>query len=166
MGPTKSISQALEGRYFNLAVDLGCGPGPHGEVIKPHVGHLIGVDHDYGRLNVALEFSDYDEIVWSDVREYELPPETEAVFMFEVIEHLTKEDGWKLLNRISHVPFVLLSTPEIFFTAFTSMFDGHISLWKPEEFINLGYKVILTNYDFPASLRGVKAILAVKEAIR
>ncbi len=165
MGLNESIKRALEGRYFNLAVDLGCGPGPHGEVIKPHVKHLIGVDFHYGRINVALKFSGYDEVVLSDVREYELPPETEAVFMFEVIEHLTKEDGLKLLNYISRAPFVMVSTPEIFFTSFTSVFDGHISLWKSEEFTNLGYKVTLTTHNFPGCLHGVKSILAVKRGV-
>ena len=160
MGLNKSIKDALEGQWFSVAVDLGCGPGAHGEIIKPHVGYLIGVDHNYSRLNVALEFSGYDKVVCSDILGYELPPETEAIFMFEVIEHLTKEDGLNLLKRIGYVPFILLSTPAIFFKA--GWMDGHVSLWTPEEFANLGFKTKLIGYDFPTSLSGVKGIFAVK----
>jgi hypothetical protein len=163
MGLENSIKQALEGKYFDIAVDLGCGPGRRGELFKPHIKHLIGVDHHYGRLNVAVKFSGYDEGIWSDIREYKPPSGTEAIFIIDVIEHITKQEGIDLLNRINLVPFVIITTPTTFFRAGT--LDHHVSLWAPEEFTNLGFKVKITNYDFPESFvhRGVDCIFAVKE---
>jgi hypothetical protein len=162
MGLRNIIEEVLKDKYFNTAVDLGCGPGRRGELFKPHAKQLIGVDHHYGRLNVAVKFSGYDKGIWTDILEYELPSETEAVFVIDVIEHITKQEGLDLLNRISQVPFIIITTPTTFFRAGT--LDHHVSLWTPEEFINLGFKVKIINYDFPESFvhREVDCIFAVK----
>lgn len=163
MGLINSIKEALKGKHFNIAVDLGCGPGRFGEILKQHVNYLIGVDRHPGRISVAQKFSRYDEVILSDVLDYELPSETEAVFIFEFIEHLSKEDGCKLLNCISYVPFIIISTPLTFFIA--GAMNHHLSLWTPEEFTDLGYKVEIIPYDFPMSiplLRRIDCIFAVK----
>ena len=67
------LSEVLKGRYFSKAVDLGCGEGYYSDIMKRHVGYLIGVDHNLGRLSVAREFGGYDEVVYADMREYEIP---------------------------------------------------------------------------------------------
>lgn len=137
------VSKILEGRYFSKAVDLGCGEGYYGDLLKTHVDYLIGVDHNLPRLRVAKEFACYDEVTLSEIREYTLPVGVEAVFMLDSIEHLPKKDGFDLLLKLRNIPFVLISTPTVF-TPFAFRND-HQSLWTESEFIENGFNV--TKYN-------------------
>lgn len=163
MGLRSNIKEALRNKRFSLAVDLGCGPGRFGELFKPHCDTLIGVDKHLGRLSVAKKFSGYDQVVWCDIREYELPLNTDAIFMLEVIEHISKADGLQLLRRILHVPFIILSTP-IHFHKFSTA-NHHVSLWTVEELEEFGFKTTLMSYTSLPALLGIRTtIFAVKEA--
>lgn len=155
----RTLNEVLGNRTFNLGVDLGCGAGTAS--LREHCKTIIGVDHNLPRLSVAKEFSKYDEVVCSDVRDYNVPYDVDALFMIEVIEHFSKEDGYLLLRKVSHVPFILITTPTRFFPI--SLRNGHVSLWTLDDFEGLGYEVSLRN-RFP--LIGItvgQCIIAIKE---
>jgi len=135
---------AETGARFRCAVDLGCGYGQYGWMLKRHVGWLIGVDKDRHRLSEAV-LHDYDEVVAADIREYRLPEEAEAVFLFDVVEHLSKDDGHRLLRRLRGLS-VILTTP----ARFRSLaMDRHVSLWTPGELKKLGFTVSPVDYSNP-----------------
>jgi len=157
----KIVKEILKGRYFESAVDLGCGSGSASHILKSHVKYLIGVDHNLPRLSVARKFGSYDKLIHNDLESYKIP-DVSAAFLFDVIEHLTKEAGRKLLRRLYKVPFVILTTPYRFHTFTISNF--HKSLWSIEELKDFGFKVrkYFSPFEFMTTLKGEK-ILAVRE---
>ena len=141
--------------YVSRGVDLGCGNGSMGRVLKKHVSYLVGVEKDRWKLSQAEKTGCYDELVLADIREYDLPSHAVA-FLFEVIEHLPVEDGYALLNRIG--TRIVLSTPAKFFPIAR---NGHISGWTAEMLEKLGFRCV----EVDAGLSGIfygKKILAYK----
>jgi len=158
---TKSVvSKVLSDKTFNICVDLGCGNGSAGDVLKPHCVTLIGVDHNLPRLSVAKEFGGYDQVVYSDVRSYKIPYNADAVSMFDFIEHIPRIDCIKLLQSLRNVPFVVLTTPTKFFQIAR---DGHLpdSVWSKQELESYGFKVTEYSEGMYDLLYGSK-LLAVK----
>lgn len=156
------MSTFLKNRRFTVCVDLGCGEGSAGETLKPHCEQLIGVDHNLGRLSVAKEFGGYTETVYSDVRNYQVPSHAAAVFIFDLIEHLPKTDGQKLLSRLSNVPYVMLTTPTKYFSIAK---NGHApsGVWTNKELETNGFQVTqysegLLDVFYGTKLLAVKAI--------
>jgi len=157
-----ALADLLEmyGRRFRYGADLGCGTGNYGDLLKEYVDWLVGVDHNRERLSYAIK-NGYDEVVVADVREFQIPPECDVVFMFDVIEHLPKQDGLMLLQRALPGRSVFLTTPSKFFGF--AMKNGHQSLWTVEELANLGFQEIyLVPVGFPKSMVYGDKILAIK----
>jgi trans-aconitate methyltransferase len=148
-------SKFLSGRHFSLAVDLGCGEGAYGEFLKQYCTYLIGVDHNPVRLTIALQYGGYDEGVLMDIRDYQLPENTEAVFMLDSIEHIPKQDGLQLLQKIKNFPFIIITTPLSFHG---SLRNTHMSLWTVEDFQKLGYETQIFRrfYLFEQAIMAVK----------
>lgn len=130
-------AHVIKDSYFRVAVDLGCGCGTLSKLVRPNVGWLIGVDLNIGRLRVAEKSGLYDELYLADIMYYEPPPETEVVFLTEVVEHLSKEDGVALLKRLIWVPVIVLTTPQ----KYCSLHRGHISHWTVEDLNILRFNV-------------------------
>lgn len=139
-----AVSQLLQNQYFNVVVDLGCGEGKLGPVIRDQVGYLIGVDENEKTLQKAYRQGLYDELVVCDIRNYPIPGNADLVCLLEVIEHLPKEDGLVLLQRI-RAP-IILSTPSKYYAKPWN--SPHLSLWTPEELQALGFTV----YVYPRGL--------------
>lgn len=135
------IKDLLGNRRFGLVVDLGCGDGDLGKAIRANAEYLIGVDHNRFRLERAAGRNVYDELLLVDFREYLPPPETEAIFMLQIIEHIPKEDGAALLSKLSWIRTIVLTTPEKFQRL--SLKNSHVSLWTEEDFRGLGFETIL-----------------------
>ena len=138
------LEKAVKDRHFKKAMDLGTGEGWWAPVWRTHSDYLIGVDHDFPRLQEASLRGLYDDLVEADVLEYEIPGDIDAVFCIEVIEHLEKDDGWKLLEKLENVPFVLITTPAVFHEATR---NGHRSLWTFEDFQSVGYETSPFRYN-------------------
>jgi hypothetical protein len=71
----------------------------------------------------------------------------DLIVMTDVIEHFTKEDGVKLLNKLKAkcVKGVIVSTPSIWIeqgAAYGNTFETHKSLWTVKDFTDLGYGII------------------------
>lgn len=158
----KLAAKLLKGKHFNLCVDLGCGEGYNGDVLKKHCDYLIGVDHNPSRLSVAKKFSGYNEVHLEEVTDYEIPAGTDAVFMFEIIEHIPKQAGFDLLLKLRHIPFIMLTTPTKFQSSL-SIRNHHVSLWTEKELQEQGFKTTTFSYGLLTDIFYGYGIMAVKE---
>lgn len=140
------------GREFKFSVELGCGKGGFAQLLKKYTNYLIGIDINYKFLKEAKNH-EYDELIWDNILDYQIPVGADSIFMFEVIEHLTKEEGLSLIMDVGD-RFIMISTPSKFFSAY----GEHQSLWTEDEFINLNFYV----WKLPVPYKRYKVILAVK----
>jgi len=75
------------------------------------------------------------------------PKSFDIVFCGQLIEHLEKEDGWKLITRMEEIARkqVIITTPVGMYKTVTKHRDNpyleHKSAWHPDELKALGYKV-------------------------
>lgn len=73
----------------------------------------------------------------------------DVVIAIELIEHLTKEDGYILLEEMEQIAKrqIVVSTPNGFLKivpkdrGYGSPFDAHLSGWTKKEFEDIGFKV-------------------------
>lgn len=139
------VSKVLEGKHFRYSIDLGCGWGEAGPILRKHTSFLVGVDRNPEYLKVAAERTSpggspvYDRIIQYDLRYYPdiIPPKVDSVFLFDIIEHLKLLDGKILLTRLQNTPFLMLTTPSKFFPIAR---DGHVTLWTEEELSKYGFR--------------------------
>jgi SAM-dependent methyltransferase len=142
----QAVTVALLGNRFRRSVDLGCGTGDGGELVKPHTSYLIGVDIDLNALKVAKDRGFYDELVHVDICEFRIPWGVDSVFLFDSIEHISKEEGLKLLRGLWD-KFVMLTTPWWSMSLLLAWpWDGHVCTWSAEELRAEGFTV--AGYSF------------------
>jgi len=150
---TGFYQQLLGNLRFAYTVDLGCGYGLMGRYLRSHTRYLVGVDVDKESLERARKKKLYDELVQTDIRNYDLPIGSDSVFLVEVIEHLPRRDGEAILRRLKWVPFVCIVTPARFYDcSLLAKFAGnkaqkHQSLWTRADFERLGYTVYVRKYS-------------------
>lgn len=131
---TKEIlSKALGNDHFNLGVDLGCGWGEYGRILKPHVGFLVGVDRNPARLKSALA-NGYDRAVVGDISSFQVL-NADVTFLFYSVEHIPPKEGVKLLSRL-RMQDVFLTTD----TKFAFYPGDHHSLWSEEVLRGMGFQ--------------------------
>jgi len=154
------IAATFSDSYFHKAIDLGCGDGSLGSMLRRKVGYLIGIDSNPEKLEMAKERGVYDELILSDILNYQLPVDADAVFMVESLEHISKEAGYKILTSLNQIPTVVITTPSKFCSS-----NGHISLWTAKELQDFGYSTYLAKRDprFSEIWMG-KGIIAIKSS--
>jgi hypothetical protein len=108
----------------------------HLDVYAPALEKSKGMKWSTKTVNFILEdirnfdFSDYD-----------------LLFMFDVVEHLPKNDALKILGKIEHalifVPIEKIPMKDELGTPF----QDHLSRWTEQDFISLGFRTeVLKNY--------------------
>ena len=159
---TRRVLKALlKGRQFRVGIDLGCGDGLAGRLLKRHVEFLVGVDHSPHRLRLAGMRGHYNELVLSEIQDFEIPTGVDAAFLLDSLEHLPKTDGYHLLQRLNYVPFILITTPETWHEF--AWRNRHQSLWTEQELQQLGFATMTYDLGLIGAMFGSrKAILAVK----
>lgn len=132
-------------------LDIGCGIRPQTYLVPSHAHHLCDPHGPY--LEIAKTKRERDGNVtiasWEEVLEIYEPNSVETVFLLDIIEHLEKDQGQKLLQ-----PTVDLATKQVvIFTPYgflaQELLDGpdpwgmttganqlqvHRSGWLPEDF--------------------------------
>jgi len=150
-------------RGCQTVLDLGCGCNSPARFL-PQDSKLVGMDGYAPDLEQARRRSTHDELIQGDIREAVGllgGRRFDACIAMDVIEHLTKEDGWKMLKAMEQIATkrVVIFTPNGFVPQFSN--DGdlqqHLSGWEIEEMRNRGYQVL--GMHGPRSLRGEKAVL-------
>ena len=129
-------------------LDVGCGKG---EVMKfinrQREFRVTGVDIFKPYLQECQKLRCYDNVILADVRT--LPFESKSfdvVLCMEVLEHLEKDEGEKLLHELERVARrqILLSTPVSKYEQHT--LDGnpnqeHKYIWQADELRQWGYRI-------------------------
>jgi len=130
-------------------LDVGCGKGlPFEFINRKQKYFLVGLDAFEPYLKECKKKGIHDTYVQADVRQLPFADNTfDSVLCLEVLEHLEKKDGEKLLDELERVATrqVILSTPVGNYKQ--DIYDGnpnqeHKYIWSPTEIRGKGYKVI------------------------
>jgi 2-polyprenyl-3-methyl-5-hydroxy-6-metoxy-1,4-benzoquinol methylase len=131
-------------------VDVGCGPGIIGALCRIYrsMDRLAGVDAHPPALDICRRHSFYDEVFELDLAAGRLPftdGEFDVVTCIEVIEHVRREDGLRLLDELERVGrFVIVTTPNGFLEQDDlegNPLQRHLSGWSVSDFARRGYQV-------------------------
>jgi hypothetical protein len=150
-------------RHCESLLDVGCGPRSTLKLFG--FQRLIGVEGYEPSVNEARANRTHDEIVQGDIRNL---PEMfgraafDAAIAIDVIEHLPKDDGLKLMQSMEGVArkVVVFYTPSGFLQqrhATNDDLQEHLSGWEPDEMRKHGYDV--TGSLGPKILRGEYHVL-------
>ncbi|MCR4261170.1 MAG: class I SAM-dependent methyltransferase [Candidatus Colwellbacteria bacterium] len=133
-------------------LDLGCGfPSP----IKSFSSRLYSVGVDIFKPSIEKSKTDgihneYRELNVLDAGDEFKEKSFDCVLASDVIEHLSKEDGEKLINIMESLASkrVIIFTPNGFLHQPThdgNEYQKHLSGWSVEEMVSRGYRVIGIN---------------------
>ncbi len=131
-------------------IDVGCGRGIIGALMRIYrePKRLVGVDIFQPYLDFCKKFNLYDEVYCLDLTK--LPrsfrsKEFDVVTCIEVLEHLAKKDGEKLLDEMERLAkLVIVTTPTTFFPQQDfdhNPFQKHVSFWTLADFRKRNYDV-------------------------
>jgi len=150
-------------------LDVGCG--------VTQTMRYLGVPQSVGAEGYPPSFEEatrqhtHDRLVKCDVRGLSSQfkaGEFDACVALDVIEHLTKEDGLKLMADMERIARkkVIFFTPSGFLPQHHTNSDDlqvHLSGWEPSEMERLGYRT--TGALGPKSLRGEYHVLKRRPAV-
>ena len=139
-------------------LDIGCGASL--TMRQLGVPRLTGIDGYKPSVEQARKINSHDEIIHGDVRELDRhfhPKQFDACVAQDVIEHLVKDDGIKLMQAMERIAVkkVMFFTPSGFLPQKHTANDDlqeHLSGWEPSEMTAYGYSV--TGLLGPKRLRG------------
>ena len=140
-----ALRKALSG--CQSVLDVGCGASP--TMRQFGVAHPVGIEGYKPSIDRAKQLNTHDEMIHGDVREldrYFRPKQFDACVALDVIEHLAKPDGIKLMRDMEKIAAkkVIFFTPSGFLPqrhATNDDLQEHLSGWEPVEMNNYGYKV-------------------------
>jgi ubiquinone/menaquinone biosynthesis C-methylase UbiE len=142
-GHEKVIVQSLNNVNARTVLDVGCGQGVH-RLYRDY--ESTGIDIYADDLVRAKALENYKTLINKDIRDMNYPDKSfDAVTAIEIIEHLKKEDGIKLLDIIERIAgkVVVITTPwgdDLKPKYKWNPFLDHQSGWLPKEFEARGYK--------------------------
>lgn len=142
------IRENLE-KSANLVIDVGCGRGiPMKEINKQRKLCSVGVDLFMPYLKEAKKERIHDEYILCDVCYLPFREKSfDVALCFEVIDHLSRSQGAKLLKELDKVASAqIIMSAHVGFHPLVEGIDGnplqvHKSGWTPGEFKSLGFKV-------------------------
>jgi len=151
-----ALSKALHG--CQSVLDVGCGVAP--TLRQLGVPHCVGIEGYLPAVEEAKRRKTQDEIIHGnagDLTRYFQPKQFDACIAMDVIEHLPKENGLKLMQDMKLIAKrkVVFFTPNGFLPQSHSANDDleeHLSGWEAKEMARLGYHVF--GMLGPKSLRG------------
>jgi len=110
-----SVWREIKKRKYMNILDVGCGKhSPLAMIAKHYKFKAVGLDIFEPYLKEAKSRGIYQNVVLGDTRRLPFKDKSfEAVMCIEVIEHVGKEDGGKILGELERVSrwLVLLTTP-------------------------------------------------------
>ncbi|MDH5267135.1 MAG: class I SAM-dependent methyltransferase [Candidatus Bathyarchaeota archaeon] len=155
------LHEILEAIPVNVEslIDVGCGKGIIGALVRIYrdASRLVGVDIFKPYLTFCKIHRLYDEIYRIDLRKNPLPfksNEFEVATCIEVIEHIPKTNGDKLLKELERISKTVIMTTPAHSTP-SKDYDNnphrkHVSLWNQQDLQKRGYRVKgVGNYAIP-----------------
>jgi len=142
---TKKVSILTRSLSGKKNLDCGCGKGDYAGCFN---GECLGLDIDLKMLRIVKQ--KYSEIIRANISH--LPFQSNAfdyALASEVIEHLTKKEGYaalKELHRVSKRLVVTTPNRNSWFSFLAYLFYGsenpqHISFWRTKDLKQIGFKV-------------------------
>jgi len=136
-------------------LDLGCGQGQPMLIIKDAQSKKkldiksVGVDEFLPNIKFCKSHKIYDMCIHSDIRKVRFKPKSfDTVLLLDVLEHLERQDGTKILEKIETIgrKQIIVFTPVGFQPQAKSLvnknpLEAHKSGWSPDEMRKRGYKV-------------------------
>ncbi|MEK7092696.1 MAG: class I SAM-dependent methyltransferase [Patescibacteria group bacterium] len=134
-------------RGCQTILDVGCGNNsPVGLLEKRYT--TVGVDAYKPSVEESKKRKIHNTYILGDIKKLDsLVKEKsfDAVVALDVIEHLEKDDGYKLLDNMERAARkkVILVTPNGFIPQYNrdNKLQTHLSGWTVEDFANRGYQV-------------------------
>lgn len=150
------IRRALRG--CQEVLDVGCGPDSALALLG--FEKLVGIEGYAPSVEAATQKGTHQQLVLGDVRfleKYFRPQQFDACVALDLIEHLTKQDGFKLVQSMEKLARkrVVFLTPNGFLPqahAEKADLQEHLSGWDAAEMRGLGYQV--AGVLGPRGLRG------------
>lgn len=150
------------GENLNRALDVGCRFGWAGHLLAAIAGKplkIIGLDIYEPYLQSLAAMSRMYELVKVDLETDPIPLPDNSVdvsFAIEVIEHLSKAAGYRLVSEMERVTrkggFIYITTPNGYVhTRGRAQHLTHKSGWSVHDFQKRGFKV--RGYSFPVRKR-------------
>lgn len=142
---TEYIKKELAG--CETVLDLGCGRGSNSPLPGIPLSYTLGVDIFQPYLEECQQNAIHSDYIQADIREIEFKDGSfDAILMLEVLEHCTKEEGQRLLDRCSRWARkkVIITTPNGYLAQDeydNNPFQEHISGWSVDELQSLGFRV-------------------------
>jgi len=150
-------------------LDVGCGRcSPLKDVRKKC--YKVGLDIYEPYISKSKKLRIHDEYVVGDARTLPFPSNSfDYVIAIEVIEHLTKSDGLKMIKEMERIAKkkIILTTPNGFLPAYAGPEDNpsekHISGWTVNEFKQLNFSVYgLNGWKYLWKLENGRSVLRFK----
>jgi len=140
-------------------LDIGCGNGELMSVIADREWKITGLDIFDRSLNKARKTGFYSELIEGDLikscqKLVKSKKKYDLIFCSQVIEHIKKEDGNKLLDLADKLarkriyfgtPRGFMKQPEEFLEK--NPFQVHLSGWEVSEFTERGYIVFGVGFN-------------------
>lgn len=161
------IYNILDKLPCKVILDVGCGKGSFAKFIRSRLptAYVVGLEIYRPYLIDAKEA--FDDVILCDVRFLPIRNKAvNAVIANQVIEHLSKADGYKFLTEANKIAInqVIITTPvgsnPKHHLENGNPWQEHKSSWHPNEFKSLGYRVI--GYDGLKTLKGEKGEFRIK----
>jgi SAM-dependent methyltransferase len=162
-----ALRKALAG--CATVLDIGCGVSA--TMRRLGVPHSVGVEAYPPSLEQAARLQTHDELVSCDIRDLSTRFKSktfDACVALDVIEHLEKPDGLKLIDdmeRIARKRAVIFTPSGFLRQGHTTQSDlqEHLSGWEPAEMKTKGYRVM--GLLGPKQLRGEYHALKYRPAL-
>ena len=164
-GIVEQLKKDLSG--CQSVLDLGC--GYNSPVQYANVPFKVGVDLFDPYLEQSKNKKIHNKYIKADINKVEFPPKSfDAVMAVDILEHLSKEDGLALLEKMGNwaKTKVILITPNGFLEQDSydqNPLQEHRSGWTVEEFKKEGFKVL--GMDGYKKLRGYKGGVRFKPVL-
>lgn len=140
---------------IKLALDIGCGITSHLTRYRPR---LLTTGLDVFTIEQATIGNAHDHYISADITKISVDhvteeletlfgrPRADVVTLFGVLEHLTRNAGLEILEKIEKLSdkFILIETPNGFVPQgpeFGNPYQRHLSGWTPADFEAFGYQV-------------------------
>ncbi len=127
-------------------LDLGCGPSSPLQHCK-NIKSSVGVEVFKPYLNESRKRKIHSKYLNKQIQELNFKKNSfDAVILIEVLEHLSKKDGLKILKKAEEwaKKKVIVTTPNGFINqreVDKNPYQTHLSGWDYKEMTNFGYKV-------------------------
>jgi len=128
-------------------LDLGCGSGDFMKIINSDNNYKVdGVDIFPEYVENARKIGVYERVFNRDILKFDNNKKYDVVFMAHIIEHFTKEEGIRLLNKVEKFARkrIIVITPNGEYEQGEydyNPYQKHKSAWEVGDFDKLDYKV-------------------------